>query len=401
VTAEATNELAPRNFGSKITWWFLLVLGSVALYLPARSFPGTQDVATITGWIDEALHVGLAEGLTVPRDYPPGSTSIHWLLVVTGTVSLESVVKLTNLGTLVLFAAYSAKSDAVRGVQVLGAFALSSAFLGYTDILFAPFALMLAGKRVSLRAASCSFVAMVLLKWTALVATPLLFARVVSSIRTSGFRSVIQQLIPAGVMLSIVTWFFSPFVLLEKFQYAMKTTVSPSANALNPHWVVSKVVFDGAPYGSPVYDDLWPIYEISFTFATLALSCSFALLWLLAGASHDHWLVALRGSFSAYFVVAYSVHENHLFLAVFFTLLGYWRGTFPGWQLGAIVSFFNLNLVLFYGFTGDQRLITGYEWVGSVGAIIGSVVLMVMIADDLRRLLSRNNTQVVGRFLGR
>jgi hypothetical protein len=88
-------------------------------------------------------------------------------------------------------------------------------------------------------------------------------------------------------------------------------------------------------------------------------------------------------------------------LAVFFTLIGYWRGTFPGWQLGTIVAFFNLNLLLFYGFTGDQRLITGYEWAGSVSAITGSVVLVVMITDDLRRLLSRNNTQVVGRFVGR
>lgn len=401
MTAQATNNKAPRTFGSQITWWFLLVLCSAALYLPTRSFPGTQDVATITGWIDEALRVGLAEGLTVPRDYPPGSTSIHWVLVVTGAVSLESVVKVTNFATLVLFAAYSARNDALRGVQVLGVFALSSAFLGYTDILFAPFALMLTEKRVSLWAAMCGFAAMVLLKWTALIAAPLLFVRVVSAIRSSGFRSVIQQLIPAAVMLTVVAWFFSPFVLLDKFQYAMKTTVSPSANALNPHWVVSKFAFDGAPYGSPVYDDLWPIYEISFSFATLVLSCSFALLWFLAGAPHDYWLVALRGSFSAYFLVAYSVHENHLFLAVFFTLIGYWRGIFPGWQLGTIVAFFNLNLLLFYGFTGDQRLITGYEWAGSVSAITGSVVLIVMITDDLRRLLSRNNTQVVGRFVGR
>ena len=399
--ADVNGAEATRSCRGQFAWWLLLILGSVALYAPTRSFPGTQDVAVITGWLDEALRVGLAEGLTVPRDYPPGSTALHWLLVVTGTLSLDSVVKTTNLVTLVLFAAYSAKSDAVRGVQVLGAFALSSAFLGYTDILFAPFALILARTRVAIWALTCSFIAMVLLKWTALIAAPLVVARLVQSIRVSNAKSVVQQLLPAGLLVGVVAWFFSPLVLLDKFQYAMKTTVAPSANALNIHWIFSMAAFDGAPYGSPVYDDLWPSYEPAFTLLTLVFTCGFALLWLSAGALHDLWLVALRGAFSAYFLLAYSVHENHLFLAVIFTLFGYWMGTFPGWQLSFIIIFFNANLILFYGFAGNQRPIEGYEWVGLVSAAIGTVALVIMTIDDAKRLLAPTKSRVASRLLSR
>lgn len=379
-------------------WWSVVALGSAALFVPAQSFPGTQDVKTITGWIHAALRLGLAEGLAVPRDYPPASTVIHWTLVTTGIVSVESVVKLTNLATLVLFAVFCATRQTQRGAQVLAIFALSSAFLGYTDILFAPFAFFLSRKRSPLWAVFLSFLLMVLLKWTALVATPLILARMLQHSRAHGWGSALRAGVPAGIILTATLVYFSPFVMFDKFHYAMKTTVAPSANALNPHWLYALFAFDGAPYGSSAYTSLWPSYEILCTALTLLLCAGFALLWLATGASPQSWLVALRGTLAGYFLFAYSVHENHLFLTVLITLFGYWAGVFPRWQLCTAAGFFNANLFLFYGLTGTQRPVEGNEWVGVVFTLIGNLALIAMIVHDVRHLLMADQNHVVKSF---
>ena len=73
--------------------------------------------------------------------------------------------------------------------------------------------------------------------------------------------------------------------------------------------------------------------------------------------------------FAAYFMLAPSVHENHLFTAMVLALVLWARDPSMSWPAIGIALFANINLVVFYGLAGAPPFAHGARFALLTGAL--------------------------------
>ena len=357
--------------------------------LPLALLPtGNADVTTQTTWLSTAVERGPVAGYEAVLDYPPGTTLVMWAVTSLLRLPLEHAVKLVTAGALVLGTFTVGRMVSGRAaVATVLVFAYPTVILGYTDSLFlTPFAVAVFSRHWATRL--FAVVLLVSLKWTALILCPVFLAIWVADVRNKkrvGARLLLQDVLPAiGVVLAFL-FTYGPRTLVNHLAVASSTTTSPSANAFNVHWLISWFWFDGAPYGSEVYDSISSLYRALFQILVAFLIVAVAVLAFRSARSDHHRLACLRTAVVAYFLfAAFSVHENHLFLAVALSIMVWGRG-WERWTTTALPGApYLLNLFLYYGPSGTQRPLYS---LGNSALAVGLAVVACLIwsgARDLR-----------------
>ena len=320
---------------------------------------GNSDVTTQTTWLSTAVERGPVAGYEAVLDYPPGTTLVMWAVTSLLGLPLEHAVKFVSAGALVLgaFTIGRLVSGGAAVATVL-VFSYPTVILGYTDSLFlTPLAVAAFSRHWSARL--LAVIVLVSLKWTALILCPVFLAIWVADVMNTkrvGARRLLGDVLPAigGVLAFLFT--YGPRTLVNHLAVASSTTTAPSANAFNVHWLISWFWFDGAPYGSEVYNSISSLYRALFQILVASLMVAVALRAFRSARSDHHRLACLRASVVVYFLfAAFSVHENHLFLAVALSIMVWGRG-WERWTTTVILGAAYLsNLFLYYGPSGTQH----------------------------------------------
>ena len=374
---------------SNILTRYAVALGVGLLPLAFLS-TGTTDVATQTRWLVAALERGPVAGYDAVLDYPPGTTLVMWVAAGLFGLPSEQAVKLVSsvflvVGALLIGRVVSGKAALVTVLV----FAYPTMILGYTDSLFLPpltiavFSRHWGGRFVAV-------VALVALKWTALILCPVFLAIWFADVRNTKpirFRRVLVDLLPAALTVLTFVVAYGPRVLVNHLAVASSTTSAPSANAFNLHWLISWFWFSGAPYGSEVYDSVPSAYRTVFQTLVAISIISVAVLAGWRAATGQWWMQHLRAAISLYFVfAAFSVHENHLFLTVAISIMVWGSGRESGAVAVIVSSAYLANLFLYYGVTGSQRPL--YR-LGDFGLLVGGSVVLLLTWVIIRDLRSR------------
>jgi len=383
---------------------FIEILFALALL---RS-PGTPDVSTATmDWMAKLSEHGLVKGYgVIAFDYPPFTSVILFLVAKLGAIfSLDFFLsfKVSLLVALLCgtFCFWAWTLDASLTALLALSLFLNGIALGYLDTYFAPFFILslwaLQQKRVwlfgLLFAVSC------LIKWQPLIVGPFLFLHALSSPKpgprhSPGRGAVWLSLIgPAAAVVLCALLVFGVREVWAALHFALNRKFL-SGNALNFHWLTTYYIREYSPdqYG-PLTNG---IVMLIGNFETLPRWVEMVkLLFVICYLSALWSLIKFRSSFQAalefslvgylaYFTFNIGVHENHLFLATIIATAA--AALSPDRRLRAvlIVAISNLNLLAFYGLTGNGLASNPVVWM-DVTLLFSAVnvVLFLLLWGDL------------------
>ena len=377
--------MAERASPDVLTRWAVACgLGLIPLSFLA---PGTSDVAVQTSWLQQALVRGPVAGYDVV-DYPPGTTLLLWSVTKALNLPVEHAVKLVSsvflvVGALLIGRVVSGKA-ALATVLV---FAYPTMILGYTDALFLP-PLTIAAFSRYWGQRFVALAALVALKWTALILCPVFLAIWVADVaRRKPFqvRQVVRDLFPASCVAVAFANTYGPRTLINQLLVTTSNMTGLSGNAFNVHWLISWFWFDNAPYGSDVYDSISILYRLFFQVLVASAITALGLAAAWKAQNGHQRLACLRAAVVVYFLfAAFSVHENHLFLAVALSIMVWGRG-WERWTTTAILAAaYLLNLFLYYGSSGTQGPLYS---IGDLGLAVGLAVVACLTWVGARDLL--------------
>ena len=349
----------------------------VGLTVIASRLPGTGDMEIWERWIANAGRLGILAGFAEnAADYPPGASMVLWSAGLLGTALgwvPAAAIKLSlaaGLGvTLIAFLAWTGNRAATLGLWA--AVLLNSVALGYLDIYAAPFLVL------SLRALSAAhdgwalmwFSVACLVKWQPAMIGPFVLLHVYGTARRPTLddaRRVARLLAPSAAIVLVAVLAFGAMPVAWAFARSLGHR-SLSADALNLGWVITWLQQGASHGGDALFDrvvylaraPLWMRLGAKVLFASQFM----LLLWYYVRqpSSFTRTLAyALMGSL-AYVIFNSGVHENHWFVPTVLAVALAARDA--AWRVPAIAvgGFANLNLLLFYGVSGqgpgDSRVI--------------------------------------------
>lgn len=326
---------------------------SIALSALGWSAPGTEDVADIwLPWMDIVARQGLLEGYAeIDGDYPPGAAALLFVArrLMPAAASDLTVVKAllatSFLVSALFFAAFCRRTAFCLGF--LAAVALSASSLGYLDILFAaPLIVALFAALDDRPALSSTALAVAcLIKWQPLILLPFLLPVWIEQARRPSIRHLAFAASPAlaicGAM-ALWTWPEMWTAFNRAFSHG-----SWSENALNLPWLLQLLV--GQP-PKPLDAPDHAVFSLRLLFALVYLPL-LVRGWSRRRSAEAALTYGLAG-FVAYFMLAPSVHENHLFTAMVLAFVVWARDPSMSWPAIGIALFANVNLMVFYGLAG-------------------------------------------------
>lgn len=358
------------------------------------SAPGTLDVdGHWLPWLTTLSRYGLIEGYAaIADDYPPGTATLLFLArrllpAASDMTVLKSLIATAQLGSALLFMMHTRRVG--LSLAYVLAVALSGSFLGYLDIFFAIplLAALFAALDGRPILSATTFGLACIIKWQPIILLPfmlIIWFEQVKALPRRQLVAAVGMLVTGAITIACLFW---PDVW-DAFYRAFDNSIW-SGETLNLPWLVQIVL------GYGVQNIVAP------TYALIALRVLFATIYLvlLAASGWHHrndpttMLTFGLGGFTAYFMFAPGVHENHLFLAM---LLGFvlWSRQ-PRLQPVAIglTIYANLNLALFYGLAGEApwsdgrafALVTGV--LSAVGVLAFVYILRILMATrDCRKL---------------
>jgi hypothetical protein len=338
---------------------------SIALSALGWSAPGTEDVADIwLPWMDTVARHGLIKGYAeLDADYPPGAMALllaarRLLPAASDLTVVKTLLTAAQLVSALLFAAFCRRTG--PSLCFVAAVALSASTLGYLDILFtAPLVVALfAARDRRPTLSSMAFGIACLTKWQPLILLPFLLPIWIEQARKVSVGHVALAAGPSLAFCGAIAWWLWPEICLA---FAHGTW---SADALNLPWLPQ------------VAARLSPQVMDAPDHAILALRLLFAAIYLplvartlsRRGSAGDALTHAMAG-FAAYFMLAPSVHENHLFTAMVLAFVLWARDPSMAWPSIGIALFANLNLVVFYGLAGAPLFSPGPRFALLTGAL--------------------------------
>ena len=353
-----------------------LVALAVLTVLAIR-LPGTGDMEIWERWISNASRLGVLAGFAEnAADYPPGASVVLWTAGSTGAAlgwapaaAIKCSLAVFLGATLIAFFAWTRHGAATLSLWAV--VLLNSVALGYLDIYTAPFLVL------SLRALSESrhrwalawFSVASLVKWQPGLVGPFLLLHVIGTARRptrEDARRVARLLAPSAAVVGVVVLAFGTMPVAWAFARSMGHR-SLSADALNLGWVITWLQ-QGATLGGDALFDRVVYLARAPLWTRLATKALFAIQFVLVvwhylrrPADFNRTLAhALMGSL-AYLIFNSGVHENHWFVPTLLAVALAARDA--TWRVPALITggFANLNLLLFYGFSGqgpgDNRVI--------------------------------------------
>lgn len=350
----------------------LLLSALVALFI---STPGTSDVRIWMRWMRAMDRLGVVDGFAAARgDYPPLTFCALWVfdeLAEALRWGRQSAIKLLTVlflvGSCLVYWRTALGPAGMKRLALGGALGwslgLAGVGLGYLDILYTPLLLLLMHSLQSGRMGwpvAVLFWSCALIKWQPLILAPfflLFFARKF----VAGQRVFALQFLGVGALGVLVCWSIFGNALVIAFQRAMSHQFL-SGNAINFPWLMTHVLHltDPGRFG-PLDDGLCNYIKVSawqFRIVPRILFVCFYgwALWrvLEPGLTFERWLRLAVAGYLAYFTFNVGVHENHLFVAAILVLYGASRKIFSAREVLMIVGALNMNLLLFYGFSGNR-----------------------------------------------
>ncbi|MCF8531473.1 MAG: hypothetical protein K9G48_00580 [Reyranella sp.] len=343
--------------------------------------PGSYDVrGEWLPWLETVHRLGLLQGYAEIDDmYPPGTISLllmadELLPMIPDLFAIKVLIAMAQLGAGLLFT-YHCRSSSLAVGFVL-AITLSGSALCYLDILFAvPLLVSLYAaldKRPALSVATFIFACFI--KWQPLILVPFLAVLWFEQARSLGRHHLLATAGTAALAIFPVTWMFWPAIGLA-FGEAL-TGDTWSGNALNLPWLVQLVL----GYSPGV------IYDVAESRQWMVRSVFAAIyLPLLVAAARWHrnqaaeMLMFATAGFLAYFLLAPSVHENHLFVPMVVGFVLYSRTPKLAPLAICIALFANANLLLFFGFDGNPL----FEANPTFAAVTGTLAAVALLAFGL------------------
>lgn len=335
--------------------------------------------------MNTVAHHGLIKGYAeIGGDYPPGAAALllaarRLLPAVADLTVVKALLATVQLVSTLLFAAFCRRTG--PSLCFVVAVALSASSLGYLDILFTPplvVALFAAlDKRPALSATA--FTLACLVKWQPLILLPFLLPVWIEQARKVSIGHVVLAAGPSLAICAAIAWWFWPAIWLAFGEASAHGTWS--SDALNLPWLV-QVVVGLSPQVMDAPD--LGIWSLRLLFAAIYLPLAARAL-SRRGSAEDALTYALAG-FAAYFMLAPSVHENHLFTAMVLALVLWARNPSMSWPAIGIALFANLNLVVFYGLAGVVPFSPGPRFALLTGAL--SAVATVAFCYGLYRLIA-------------
>lgn len=335
--------------------------------------------------MDAVARHGLIEGYAeIGGDYPPGAAALllaaRRLLPAASDLTVVKVLLATaQLVSTLLFAAFCRRK--APSLCFVAAVALSASSLGYLDMLFtAPLVVALFAaldKRPALSSTALTIAC--LIKWQPLILLPFLMPVWFEQARKVSIGRVALAAGPSLAICVAIAWWFWPEIWLA-FGQATRHGIW-SANALNLPWLL-QVAVGLSPQVMEVPDRA--IWALRLLFAAIYLPLVVRAL-SRRGSAEDVLAHALAG-FAAYFMLAPSVHENHLFTAMVLAFVLWARDPSMSWPVIGIALFANINLVLFYGFSGAIPFSPGPRFALLTGAL--SAVATGAFCYGLYRLIA-------------
>jgi hypothetical protein len=359
---------------------------SIALSALGWSAPGTEDVAdTRLPWMAAVARHGLIKGYAeIDADYPPGAVALLLAArrLLPGAADLTVVKALlatAQLASTLLFAALCPRTG--PSLFFVAAVALSASTLGYLDILFAgPLVVALFAaldKRPALSSTALAIACLV--KWQPLILLPFLLPVWIEQARRISAGRVAMAAGPPLAICSAIAWWFWPEIWRafgEAFAHG-----TWSADALNLPWLL-QVAVGLSPQVTEAPDQA--IFALRLLFAAVYLP-----LVVRASGRRGSVEAALAhglAGFAAYFMLAPSVHENHLFTAMVLAFVLWARDPSMSWLAIGIALFANVNLVVFYGLAGAPLFSPGPRFALLTGAL--SAVATAVFCCGLYRLIA-------------
>ena len=341
-----------RSAIPSVTRYAAAAAGSLALSAVAWPAPGTEDVADIwLPWMDTVARHGLLKGYAeIDGDYPPGAVALllvarRLLPAADDLTVVKALLATAQLVSTLLFAALCRRTGPC--LCFVAAVALSASALGYLDILFAAPLIVALFAALDDRPAlsSTAFAIACLIKWQPLILLPFLLPVWIAQARRTSVSHLAVAASPALAICGATAWWFWPEIWLafgQAFSHG-----SWSAAALNLPWLLQML-----PGLTPQVMDApdHAIFALRLVFAVVYLPLV-ARAWTGRKSAETALTCGLAG-FAAYFVLAPSVHENHLFTAMVLAFVLWARDPSMSWAAIAIALFANVNLVVFYGFAG-------------------------------------------------
>jgi hypothetical protein len=325
--------------------------------------PGTVDVFTWAVWLKRLEPLGLTELYSrFHIDYPPGSFSLLALSkgVFAGSDfwAIKLLIGVFLLGTAAVAALWV--RDVAAATVMIAALTVNALGLGYLDVLYAvPLLLAFwALQQDRLALFSAFFAAACLIKWQPLVLAPLLVIFLLRSLvgerGSLQVRRLIAAVVPGLSVCVVVALAFGVGPITSSIDEALTNRVF-SGTALNFGWLLTALhlgSFDGGTVTYVFVSDV-PSWMPILTRSLFALAMIAILVAFWRGTrSFEQLMAASIASVVAYFAFNTGVHENHLFLACLFSVIGLWLLPSLRMPLLVVIAMLQTNLIAFYGVTG-------------------------------------------------
>ena len=358
-------------------WTILAANGIAALVVVTAllfTVRGTGDMKIWERWTGNAMRVGVVAGFREnDNDYPPLSDVILWMadhagdaagVPVATTIKLSLVIFLAI--TLIGFYAWVGRAGLTLGLW--SAVVMNAVGMGYLDIYAVPPLILSlwALQQARATAAVTWFTVACLVKWQPLLIAPFLLLHVCRScgpVSAANERRWLALFAPSVLLLVIAIAVFEPFPFFRALAKSLGHRVL-SGDTLNLAWIatwVQQAVMHGmAGLTSQVVSipsaPLWLRLAFKLLFAWQFLVLLYR--YLDRPVTPDRTLAYSLLGFLAYVTLSSGVHENHWFVPSFLAIVLLRHGRQWFWPAVAIGVVANLNLLLFYGITGQGLAFT-------------------------------------------
>jgi len=352
-------------------FWPLLFFVLVLLSISFINSPGTIDVLSWIEWIQDFRNQGIITGYAHSHtDYPPLTTLIFYSFAkffqqfgASDFISVKiTILIFAFLSSGLIF--FHTRSFQITSLFHAG-FILNSVCLGYSDVIITFFLILafISLQKNNLLLFSIVFATSIFIKWQTLIIAPVCFIYILHQEKFNWSfiqRLSIQCALPVFFIAALIIFTFGPDRMFSTFSWALNHRWL-SANALNFHWILTYIyrvffpeTFGGLSNGEILYigTENSPAIFVITKILFLLMYVYTLFIFYKAKGSFELLLGFMLSSYLLYFTFNTGVHENHLFMAMIFSILLLAIDKKYLSLAAYIVIAFNINMLLFYGLTG-------------------------------------------------
>lgn len=386
------------------TLFILPLTVCLAIFPLLYGAPGTRDVPGFITWGNNIRYFGVLDGYALDQGpYPPFILHLFAMSFANPFLSELSVYKILSITSLaVVFIFYRFAFNTKTALLALLILYVPTLGLGYVDVYFIiPLAASLELlRRDRIVASSQFFLIAVMCKFTPLMCAPFLVFFALTRFVSFSYIKRILVIWLVIVEIALMSYVYGFQTLFENLKLALMNAYA-SGNALNVGWLITWLFPDvsAVPQGQLVGSDIERIYLDVHGFVYISMRISYYFIFALIAYSYlrsqrkfGNLVVSLTASILAYVTFSPGVHENHILLLTPFLMYIVNYRLLSKWHVWSLLLFTNINMLVFYGFTGSQslRYIFGFADLSGYLAVIQTLyfcyLMVFMIKTNFKRI---------------